>query len=172
MSSGNPYAVPESTNFGQPNTSNIRFPVYTTVMLIVDIVFRLIRMLLVSFSILGVSMMAADDPMYYWGIGEVVTGVLMAVCGLLGDGLVLGKKRIGLFFCWIALLATLGNLVVGLGEIPYMMAGQLADVPADQANAMRIGMWGGAIVMSIFRLALVVAYGVALVMAKRYFDRR
>lgn len=174
MSSENPFAVPQGVN--PPILANAadKLPTYAQVVVIIDLVLRILRMLLAIFSIVGIIAMGQQNPMYLWGILEIATGVSMVACGLSGDSLVLAKQRWGLVLCWIALLATIGNVVVGLFEVPLVWEAQVQSgkLPPGQENAVKIVMWVGAIMTSLFRFGLIIAYGIALVIAKRYFDRR
>jgi hypothetical protein len=174
MSQDNPYASP--SHFGsQPTLSTAqgdRLPTYSVVMLIIDIVFRCIRILLVALGIVGILALGPADPIYFWGILEIITGVAMIVFGLLGDSLVLAKKKIGITLCWIALMVTVGNMIVGFCELPLLIQQQMAQAPAAQADAMKIGMIVGVVFMATIRLSLIIAYAVAVAMAAKVLKNK
>ncbi len=161
----NPYAAAgvQNPSAFQPSAASEKMPTFVTVMMIIDMVFRGLRVPIALLGIVGVVVMPSDNPMFLPGIFEVITGAVMAVCGLVGDGLVLAKRRIGLIFCWVAVAATLANVVVALFELP-IQAGQ-------QPENVRMVVYAVAGIFLIFRLALIGTYGFALLLAKKYFDR-
>lgn len=174
MPSENPFALPPSATPPQIAYPVDQFPKFSLVVLIVDLAMRTLRMLMVVLSIMGVVAMGQGNPMHFWGILEIVTGLLMVVFGLSGDVLVLTKQRWGLYLCWIAALASIASILVGLCEVPLIWEAQLngGRLPPGQENAVKIGMWVGAIMTALLRMGLTIVYCIALSIAKRYFDRR
>ena len=174
MSSDNPFASPYATLPQRPRTPAraSQLPMFSMVVLIIDLVFRFLRVVLVLFSVIGIWALGTANPLFFWGVLEIVTGGAMVIFGILGDSLVLAKKRIGLSLCWIALIATVANLIVGLCEIPLQMDAQMQNgqIGPEQAQAVKIGMLIGGGVVGLLRLGLIIGYGVALSMAKRFFN--
>lgn len=173
MSTENPFASPLSTSLPPVAHSVDSFPKYSKVVLIIDLVLCMPRLLVVVLSIAGFMVMNRNNPLYHFSIPEIVTGLLIVVFGVLGDVLVLTKRRWALYLCWLGVVAALLNLIVGFCEVPVIWGAKVArgEIPPDQAEAVRIGMWAGAIFTGFIRLGLNVAYCTALVFAKRYFDR-
>ena len=93
-----PYRAPTSTDFQTPGLTGAveKLPGFAKVMIIIDLVFSIIRLCMVPFSVLGWITIRDNDP----GNAilptlpfECATSAGMALLGIIGDGLLLAKKQ-------------------------------------------------------------------------------
>lgn len=166
----NPYSAPqgfphgESPHSARPATS---LHPYVTVVVIIDILLRVLRFFLAALSTVGVFTLDRNSPLFMSGVAEMVTGLGMAIFGLVGDGLVLAKKRIGIAFCVVAGVATIGNMITGVVQIPVVIKMQKITGGPEL-----IGAYVGAAIVIVIRLGLLAAYVMALVMASKTLSHR
>ncbi len=135
-------------------------PTFAMVMMIISLVFFVIRVPIVALSCLAIAMLK-DDPFFFMAILEAVTGALMALFGITGNSLVLAKKPLGIPLCWLAVAATVGSILVGVAQVPAQFGKFAADSPEFIGAMVGLVLFGG------IRIAILVAYIFAIVMAGR-----
>lgn len=118
----------------------------------IDLAFLLIRIGLVGLGVIGVIAMGPNDPLFVWGILEVVTGSAMIVFGIPADILMLLGKRLGATLGVLALVATASNIVVTLFEIPMQLSNMRANAPVENQQAYIVGAMVGAGFVIFIRL--------------------
>ena len=160
FSQPNPYASPVLPPTVRPwQSPENKRPTLCTVMFIIDLIFCAIRVPLVFIGFWGIRMVEAGQlklniplELLWW---EVYTGVGIVIFGLLANILLLNNKRIGVLFGFIAIMAALASLVVGLAEMSAVVevGAKAAEESARQA---------GAVIGLVFRLGINVLYLVAL----------
>jgi hypothetical protein len=165
MSYANPFEPPRLVT-SPVSQNNAKLPVFSIVMLIIDLVFRSIRFLVVLLGIVGLAVLKDEPDMFFYGILEVITGAMMFLFGGIGDVLVLMKKRVGIYLCWIGVAATIANLGVGILELPLQLQrGAFANPGAQDVEMLKTVAYTAAILTILFRLILTILYGIAVHMA-------
>ncbi len=172
MSYVNPFESPQNLTIPALSQAQRKIPTYSLVMLIIDLVLRGLRLLVVLLGIVGIVALKDEPDMFFYGVLEVVTGGMMVVFGGLGDVLLLMKKRVGVYLCWLGIAATLANMGVGLAELPLQFErGAFADPAMPNADSIKMVAWTAAILTLLFRLTLTVMYGVAVYLADKSFRK-
>ena len=139
-----------------------KFPVFATVMASVDLGFCLIRVLIVLLGIVGLIMTKEGDPAYATGGLEIITGIGIVLFGIPANVLLLLRKPSGLPLGYLNLLFTGASMLVGL-----LQGNALFGKASDGAQAAGIVVGLGLVL--VIRLALLLCYGVALNLAKKFF---
>lgn len=167
FNNNNPYATTSAQPASFPNQPRAGLPAYCTTMFIISLVFCVIRVLLVGLGIVGmiaISQMASPPPQATGAIWEVLSGAAMAFFGIIGNSLMLARKRVGFYFGIMLVIAVLCSFVVGI-----IQALSLASVQPEGSPEL-IGMMIGAGVMILIRLGLLGAYILALAKFKKWCD--
>lgn len=163
--SQNPFAVNDPTGGNRFRSHAASMPTIVTVMAILSLIFCLIRIPLVAMGIMGYSELAAlGHPMAMAAPWEILTGIGMVICGILGNILLLAKKRAGVAIGWGLMGCTIGSIAVGLWEASIML-GQFPD-----GSPQKVGGYIGAAITLVIRLALVVLYIIALNKASAFLN--
>ena len=170
MDPSNPYLSPGPSPYAQPVAAAYaardpnRLPVYCLVLFIMDLAFSLLRAPLVVMSVVGLYMMArgpADHDMSRMvaqtGLGEVLTGAAIVLCGVPANIALLCKQGWAVVLAWVAVVATLGSIAVGMWQLSFMVQ------QFPEGSAERIGAIMGGIFTGGFRVALLGLYAAALV---------
>ncbi len=162
----NPYSYtvpsPEAT-YLQPN----RYPTQIIVAATIDLFYLALRLVLVGLGAIGLAAMGTDDPLFIFGILEILTGGLMVLFGIPAGILLIIKHRRGVLLGWLCLIATLLNLVVALAEIPIQLGNAQARMAGQNPTAVYIGALVGGGFVLLLRLAWNGFYAYALVEAKK-----
>ncbi len=170
----NPYS--QSADIGNPadfgGGPGRQYDTFTKVMLILDIVFCGLQSLslvagVIMLALVQAAPQAAQVTPGVLAFVNMGVGGLMILCGLIGDILLLRRNRSGLSFAWVAVVATVLNL--GLGVIDAFIqlnnpqfAAQFQNGPPEAARVAMIAAIGTAACMGIVRLGILVCYGMAL----------
>lgn len=93
----------------------------------------------------------------------VVPALLILVCGLFGNLLLLAYKRLGLFFCWIVVLATFAAILISM----FMLNEYTAEMNAPARKALMIKGMG----ISALRYGWLALYILALKRAAMFLRR-
>jgi hypothetical protein len=163
----NPFEPPEARQ--QPmSVSTQKLPIYSITVLIIDLVFRGIRLLLVGLTIVGIAALSSQGQNLSMAYLELFSGAAMVLFGGVGDVLLLCKVRFGAYLCWAAILATLANMGVGLMQLPAQLE-RMEVMPPQGADVevLKMVAWISAGAVILFRLTLVIMYAVAVQMAGR-----
>lgn len=166
----NPYATQSSTAPPLAAAPASRFPTYAMVMFIISLVFCAIRLLFVALGVIGIMVMR-NEVVDENGISmtsailEVVTGAAMVLFGGMGNVMMLLRIRAGFYFGWLLVIATAGNMLTAVLQVNQLFQ----KVP--EGSPEYIGALVGLGFAIIFRTAILVAYGVALIQFKRWIDR-
>ena len=136
-------------------------------MIITDLVFCALRVPLVLIGFMGFAMVESNQlklgiPMeYLWW--ETGTGLGIVVFGLLANILLLNNKRIGVLLGYVAIIAALASVVVGLFELV-----KLADPAAKPAEetARKVG----AIIGLVIRVGFNFLYAITLMKFAAWHD--
>lgn len=170
----NPYAATPTAPASSPWSAPVQprgnpFPVYALVMFIVSIIFCVLRLLIVVFGMLGVVMMlqqgADQRDAAINGLLEVATGAAMVFFGLLGNGLMLARKKMGYYFGWLLLLSVVGNILVGLAQLGTMFENLEPGSPEFIAGGVSL------VLVLVIRVGIAVAYAIALLQFEKWIDR-
>jgi hypothetical protein len=138
-----------------------RLTAFTMTMLIVDLVLCCFRVPVVGLTILA--MLADSKAMAVFGksaVLEVVSGIGIVAFGILGNALLLARKRVGLTLCWISVGYFALSIVTSVWQI-----GLQAQAMHNDAEVLGVVLVGGLILA--FRLGLGGLYVVALVQAQK-----
>ncbi len=136
-------------------------PVFSLVMVIVDMCLSGLRVPLVILSFHGWSRMGPSHPLAATAPWEAITGTLLALTGLSAGALLLSRKKTGIYLGILAMASVVGNLVVAGVQIAI----QLKGVPMGSPHA--TGMIIGAAFVMILRLGENALYAAALVVAHK-----
>ena len=163
----NPFEPPEARQ-SQVSTSTQKLPIYSIAVLIIDLVFRGIRLLLVGLTIVGIAALSSQGQNVSMAYLELFSGAAMVLFGGVGDVLLLCKVRFGAYLCWAGILATLANMGVGLMQLPAQLE-RMEVMPPQGADVevLKMVAWISAGAVILFRLTLVILYAVAVQMASR-----
>ncbi len=101
---------------------------------------------------------------------DVVTGVGMMFSGIIGNSLMLARKRVGLYFGYLLVFFVLSSFLVAMIQMVTLFNSQGSGAAGAPQQAQLIGMVIGASVAIIFRLALLIAYVLALVKFKQWCE--
>jgi hypothetical protein len=159
----------QTWNAGAPLPPTEALPSVVIAGMVIDLVFCVLRLLILGFSIIGLAMlMRVNDGMKFAAIFEVLTGVIMVVFGIAGDSLVLAKKRIGIPLCWVAVGGTVLSILVGVGQLFMMQQGrpELAQGPA------LVGAIIGGALAAIIRFGLLAFYVYCIITATTFLRNR
>lgn len=169
----NPYQPSGSSGgdpYQQPGAETKPFPGYCTVVFIMSIVFCCIRLLLVLLGIAGLVMIMNNPQAVEGGVTvttailEVASGAGMVFFGIVGNALMLAKKRLGFVFGWLLVVSVLGNIGSGLLQIGGLFEQFEPGTPEFVGGI--IGLVG---VLAI-RLFILGAYVYGLVLFKKWAD--
>lgn len=143
-----------------------KLPTFVSVMVIMDLVFCGLRGLFALLGVVGivVLMKQGKDTAVILGVFEVLTGVGIFLAGIGANVLILMKKRIGIMVAWVAVVVTVGSFIVGI------LSGVMRFCDFSGSGAQAVGFVVGAGGVTLFRLALLVAYIVALNMFRKFLD--
>ncbi len=127
---------------------------------IMDLVFACLRAPFLVLAVIGMMGGMVDDALAATVPFEIAGHAGLFVFGVSANVLILLKKAAGLVLGWILVGVTVLSYLVGLAQIAAQTVG--ADSQAEL-----IGMWVGGIITILIRVALLVCYCVALLMAAR-----
>ncbi len=134
---------------------------FAKVMVIIDLVFCSIRLSLAFLSVVCQATIKPDNPIYEAVIFEAITGFAIAVIGIPAAILLLRRVRFGVMLGWLAVAAAAASIIVGIWQ-GMLIAG---NMPEEAAKV------GATIIVTIavlFRIALLVMYGVAVGMYDKF----
>lgn len=158
----NPYSSPIDASLAVEDPSQLpvprrgSLPVFCMVLFILDIVFLLIRVPVFLLGLAALLNPVRDPIVENTGIFEVATGGLMLLAGIPANIALLLKQRLGLILAWIAVIATVGSMGVGMAQ-GWIVFGQ---VPQGSAEA--IGAVLGITIAMFVRGSLLALYVAAL----------
>jgi hypothetical protein len=152
----NPYSSPQAQGM-VPRATTPGIPTFSKVMFILDLVFCGLRVPLAMLSIIGMSVIPPNHPLYPTVLFEVATNVAIAVLGLPANILCLMRKPMGVWLGVMALLAVGGNVAVGAWQLSLQGPG--GPFGNAQAGAVMIG----AMIGMLVRVGINIAWVVALV---------
>lgn len=176
--STNPYESPQAPPpfppggypppYGYPPPSAVNSPpTFTFVMFVVSLLFCVVRLLLVMLAVPGYFVIVKTMPeMGPTVIAEIATGAGMVVSGLIGNGLMLARKRIGIVFGWLLCAFTLGSLGVGIWQGSFRLQQFGPGTPQY------VGAIIGIVLVIGIRLFLVGLYGFAVTQFSRWLDKQ
>ena len=158
----NPYDAPQAyQDPARRPQQPTPFPVYCTVIFIIDLVLLGLRALLVLLGIVGliaISNMpeAQQDPMVMQtAAAEIASGACMVLFGGLAAIFLLMRQRWAVVLAYLKIVAVLGSIAVGLWQITFTI--EQFNRPEEKMGAMI-----GAGVVVLIRLTLIGAYAFAL----------
>jgi hypothetical protein len=167
----NPYASPGSGNVAASGLApieavpdRVKLGAFVLTMVILDLVFSCLRLALGLFALVGLAIMAEDDPMRQTAIFEAVTALAMAIFGIPANTLILLKKRIGIPLAAVKILFTLANVGVGTWQASLMFP---ADLSGPEGAGFLVGFIIGVGFVFTLRLGLLGLYIAALVLANK-----
>ncbi|MBN2190044.1 MAG: hypothetical protein JW728_02400 [Candidatus Aureabacteria bacterium] len=132
------------------------YPVFSKTFFIMDMVFSCLRIPLVLLGILGMVSMQKDDPIYFSGYFEILTGMGIAVFGLWANIALLSKKASGITMAYYNIAFTIGSTLVGIWQIVIQSSAVAGD-------AVRVASFSiGAGFTFIIRIALLICYFIAV----------
>lgn len=170
----NPYASSLVASQQQPPSITGEFPKFCTTMFVISLIFSILRILSTGFSILGILLIASQagtpDFMVRNAVMDVVTGAGMMLSGIIGNSLMLARKPVGLYFGYLLVFFVFGSFLVAMIQAVTLFNAQGSGAAAAPQQVQLFSMVIGAGVAIIFRLALVVAYVVALLKFKQWCD--
>ncbi len=161
----NPYQATSNLNdpnFPQPTRQGSGYPVFALVMFIIAIIFCVLRTFLALASTFGATVLPADHPLGWTVYLEVATSWTIALFGLLGYGMMLARKDSGIPLAWLSIAGVVGSLVCGLIQTPILLKEQ--GLSGDALSAA----WGGAIVVSIIRVGILLTVAAAIVVYTKW----
>ena len=164
----NPYVVSSLEQNQLGAAPRGKLPVFVMVMLIISLVFSLIRVLLVLLSIAGfymMSQMEVPPPEFALAYAEVGTGIGIALFGVIGNSLMLAKKKVGFYFGVLLVLSVIGSIATGCFQANAMLAAYAPGTPEHTGAIV------GFIFSVIVRLGILIAYGIALMQFWRWSQR-
>ena len=138
------------------------YPGFTTFVAIVNLVFSLLRVPLVGFSIFGYANMRMDNPLADSALAEILTGSGVAIFLFIASLLLLLKVRAAVPFAWVAVVAVFLNIGVAVWQSFLIAEG-------FKSPEGRIGALLGSGVVIVVRLVLVGLFMMAIVLAQGYF---
>jgi hypothetical protein len=138
------------------------YPGFTTFVAIVNLVFSLLRVPLVGFSIFGYANMRMDNPLAQSVVAEIFTGSGVAVFLFIASLLLLLKVRAAVPFAWVAVVAVFSNIGVAVWQSFLIAEG-------FKSPEERIGAVVGSGVVIVVRLVLLGLFMMAIVLAQGYF---
>jgi hypothetical protein len=162
----NPYRAPYAAGGHALRKPTGSLPTFVLVMMVADLCLCALRTLLVIFSIVGLIALQQNPPggvppeleqMRKTAPFEVVSGVGIALFGLVANAAMLARQRWGVIVGWFAVASTVASMLVGLWQATAINVPQGAD-----AEAFRIGAAAGVAIVSALRLGWLGAYVVAM----------
>jgi len=173
--SQNYYEPPQVDPFGQQplgDPREQRLPGFVTGYMITDLVLCSLRALAVLMGIVGYlaiqqnanipGVPKPDSPLAQTAIFEILTGLGIVVFGFAANIMILRKNPSGIVFGYLALLATVASMAVGIWQ-SSVMAEDAAPPGSPEAAAVVVGV----VLAIVFRVVLAVLYFVALSMARK-----
>ena len=146
-----------------PNAATApRYPAFVTTMLWTDVAMCVLRALatLTAAFALGLGLGGVgDDEVHFRGAGELVLGIAVALPGLIGNLMLLRRRRAGLVFGWMS-LAFVG---ISIAFSFWVMQRMLAD--PDTLECPPETLVAGVVLGVLLRLAVNFLYLVALRLA-------
>lgn len=147
-------------------------PLFVKAWMITDIVFCIIRMLIVALGIIGIASITSDDPAYQILWYELISNVLIVLVGLPAAILILNHQKIGVLLGHITLLFVGISFAVSILQIITMFGAPPPEIQGKVAtNAYLIVQIVVAFVTLTARLTLAGFYFAALRKANRFFNR-
>ena len=137
-------------------------------MFIISLVFVLLRIVAVLLGIVGVVAVlngAKIEINMIQAVVEIGSGAAMVLFGLLGNGLMLAKKRTGYLFGWLLVFSVLVNIGTGLFGIGDLFNQFQPGSPELIAALVTAGFF------ILIRFGLLAAYIAALLQFKKWIDR-
>ena len=159
--SDNPYQSPLVTPSFDPTAQLAGYPAapklggFIMTMVIMDLVFCTLRLLAAAMSMIGATMLPANNPLLQSVPFEIATSLGVAVCGLTGNTLILLKKKLGVAISVGTVLFTVGSIGVGAWQAMLLC-------PAKLNTPEGVGHVIGVAFALIVRTILLVLYGIAL----------
>lgn len=138
------------------------YPGFTIVVAILNLVFSLLRVLFVGFSIFGYANMRMDNPLAESALAEIFTGAGVAIFLFIASLLLLLKVRAAIPFAWVAVVTVIFNIGVGVWQSSLIAQGFKS--PEERIGAVL----GGGVVL-VVRLVLLGVFMMAIVLAQGYF---
>ena len=157
----NPYSAPqiipaESGPSAEPGRQSM--PGFCKTIFIIELVFCVIRLGLVSFGIYSFQDMAnLPAPLEQTVIYEIATGAGIAVFGIVGMGLLLARVNLGVVFGFLDAASTVASVIVGWWQLSFVAEQFAPDAPQT------MGIYIGGGITTVIRLAIAVLLVVALV---------
>jgi hypothetical protein len=158
-----------------PRTESASPPTFSTVMAIIDLIFATLRLPVLLFSLLAVVALFQNPNLQHLAIPSAVSVLaegLMAVCGLAAGIGILMKKPWAVLPGWIAAGGALVSIGLNVYTTLQTLDQNLAMFQGQQAEAARIGAYGGLVGTIVFRVGLLIAYIVALSMYSKWIAAR
>ena len=147
-------------------TAAAGYPIFSRVMFIIDLVLCVIRALLAALGILGVlALQQQNSDLVPLAIAEVITGLGIAVFGILGYTCLLMRQRWAVMFVYLTACATLASVIVGVLQL-----GKLTALQSDEAQ--QVGMYLGGGCVTVIRLGLAVMAVIAAVIYSRWAEEQ
>ncbi len=141
------------------------------IMFITSIVFASLRLLTIPLAFIGYfALKNAGDPQVVTVPFEIATSTAIAVFGLTANGLMLGRKKIGITLAWVLVASVVASLLVGFWQAPFAVENAKMANP-EMGDAVAIGAYVGVGIVSVIRLGLLAAYITALVMYTKWFNQ-
>lgn len=171
MNPNNPFQQPPQNNpyaTAPQNYSNGRFeqvytntnpPVFSMIMIIISLILSVLRVLLVGLGIVGYFLLASleeSPPGFALAIPEILTGAGIAFFGILGNSLLLARKKIGVTLAWVMVGCVVASLLVGILQGVAMLNTH------NQGSPEWIGAVVGIVVTIAIRIAILACYVIGL----------
>ncbi|MDD5645260.1 MAG: hypothetical protein PHO00_07450 [bacterium] len=141
------------------------YPVFSKTLFIMDLVFSCLRIPLVLLGIIGMISMRHEDPIYFSGYFEILTGAGIVVCGLWANIALLIKNPMGITLAYYNIAFTIGSMLVGIWQIiiqASMLGGDTVKIASFSV---------GAGFTFIVRIAVLSCYFIALKKFKMWLER-
>ncbi|MCK9554788.1 hypothetical protein M0R36_03095 [bacterium] len=146
----------ENTQNPAPGAAPNPYPVFSKTFFIMDLVFSSLRIPLVLLGIIGMISLQKDDPIYFSGYFEILTGAGIAVFGLWANIALLAKKPSGITMAYYNIAFTIGSVLVGIWQI-------IIQSSAVAGDAVRVASFSiGSGFAFIIRIALLACYFIAV----------
>jgi NADH:ubiquinone oxidoreductase subunit 3 (subunit A) len=151
-------------NAGAPSVPSNRLPAVVIAGMTIDLVLLVLKLIVIAFAVLALFMAKQlQGGLGALGVIELLVNIVMVLFGVIGNGLVLAKVRMGIPFCWIAVVAAVVSIVIATIQIFAMQ--QLNPMMAD--GPARVGAIIGGALAVVIRFGLLAFYVFCLVTATK-----